>query len=204
MSAIWLGITGNIGTGKSTACAYLESLGAGVVSADKEAHQMALEDPEYRAALTERFGEGLFLPNGDLNRSELASRIFHDPIAISDFNIIVAPRLVARTRAKLHQLSQYHPVVILDGALIFEYGREHDFQEVWLITSKDSIANERLLAKGLTLSQIEKRRNAQWKQSAKIALASRVIANDGSLEEFYRELKIAWFELLKINDFVTS
>ncbi|MCX7834752.1 MAG: dephospho-CoA kinase [bacterium] len=200
MNAIWLGITGNIGTGKSTACKYLETLGAGVVNADAEAHLMALEDEDYRTALTERFGEGLFLPNGELNRSELAARLFHDPIAVSDFNTIVAPRLVARTRSKMRILSQHHPVVILDGALIFEYGRESDFQEVWLITAQDSVANQRLIAKGLTLTQIEKRRSAQWKQSAKIALASRVIANDGTLEEFYRELKLAWYDLLKINE----
>lgn len=202
MSAIWLGVTGNIGTGKSTACSILESFGAGVVNADHEAHLLAIEDAEYRYQLTERFGTGLFLANGDLNRVVLAARIFTDPIAISDFNAIVAPRLVARTRSKMTFLSQTCHVVVLDGALIFEYGRESDFKEVWLITSQDEIANTRLMLRGFTLEHIEKRRSAQWRQSAKKALASRVIANEGTIEELKNELSIAWNELLQLKEVV--
>ncbi len=192
MSAVWLGVTGNIGSGKSTVTAMLVELGAAIVDADLEAHQMAVEDYEYRAALTDRFGEGLFRSDGLLDRAVLAGRLFGDPIAVSDFNAIVSPRLVARTRAKMRAFSETHPVVVLDGALIFEYGRQTDFQQVWLVVADPEIVRKRLQEKGLTDDQISRRRAAQWAESVKIPLASRVLTNNGDLEQLRQLVLDGW------------
>ena len=195
MNCIWLGLTGNIGCGKTTVARMLESFGAAVVDADREAHMIAQEDAGYRKALTERFGDGLFQANGALDRPALANLLFDDPLALSDFNAMLQPRLVARTRAKLQALAATHSVVVLDGALIFEYGRQSDFKEVWLVTASPEIVNARMMAHGFTLEQIEKRRAAQWSEEVKKPLANRIIANDGSLEQLEAIVKRHWNEL---------
>lgn len=194
--AIWLAVTGNIGSGKSTVTKILAGLGAGVVDADIEAHTLAVEDAEYRAALTERFGDGLFSIEGGLDRTVLAQRLFGDPVAVSDFNAIVAPRLVARTRTKLRKFADECPVVVLDGALIFEYGRHADFDEVWLVVSDLDIVVERLAKKGYTRDQVERRRAAQWSEAVKIPMATRVLYNNGSPEELGAIVNELWQNLI--------
>ncbi|MDK9699120.1 MAG: dephospho-CoA kinase [bacterium] len=192
MSKVWLGVTGNIGAGKSTVARFLAKFGAGVVDADAEAHAMADQDPSYRHALMERFGDGLYSVDGKLNRGELAHRLFGDPIAVSDFNAIVAPRLVQRTRSKLTKLAETHPVVVLDGALIFEYGRNTDFQEVWLVVAKPEIVIARMKERGYTDEQIKRRAAAQWSEESKRKLASRIIENNSTPDELELTLRAFW------------
>ncbi len=196
MKPFWLGVTGNIGSGKSTVSRILSELGAGVVDSDVEAHAMANEDAEYRKALTERFGQGLFRSDGTFDRPKFAQLLFGDAVAVSDFNAIISSRLVARTRSKMNaHAAAGKPVVVLDGALIFEYGRHTDFNEVWLVTAEPEIVQERLHARGLSDEQIERRRAAQWDEAVKIPLASRIIKNNGTNEDLKKNVEKYWHSL---------
>ena len=87
-----LGITGGIGSGKSTVAAVLaERQGVRVVSADEEAKRLMVENEELRAALIKRFGRETYLPDGTLNRTGLAARVFDNPEEVEALNAIVHP-----------------------------------------------------------------------------------------------------------------
>lgn len=118
-----VGITGGIGSGKSTVCRLFAQRGVAVYDSDSEAKRLMTESAELRRRIAERFGAESYAADGTLNRSWLAARVFSDPQALADLNAMVHPAVMADFAAWAER--QPGDYVVLESAILFEAGLEH-------------------------------------------------------------------------------
>ncbi|MCR2030944.1 dephospho-CoA kinase [Alistipes timonensis] len=116
-----VGITGGIGSGKSTVCRLFAQRGVAVYDSDAEAKRLMAESPELRAAVSARFGAEAYA-GGALNRPYLAGKVFSDPAALADLNALVHPAVLADFAAWAER--QEGSYVILESAILFDAGLE--------------------------------------------------------------------------------
>ena len=171
-----VGITGGIGSGKTTVCKMFETLGIPVYYADTQAKLLMSTDPELKASLQGYFGSEIYV-DGILVRHQLAEIIFNDPDALEKVNSWVHPA-VARDFERWCKM-QTSPYVLEEAAIIFESNITHRFEKVILVTAPEDIRIERVCARDCVAPEIvRKRMNNQWPEEKKIALADYVIYND--------------------------
>ncbi len=170
-----VGLTGGIGSGKTTVAKYFESLGVPVYIADEEAKKLMNRSKVIKRKLIQLFGEKAYT-NGTLNRPFLANIIFNDKEYLEKMNAIVHPR-VARHFEKW-TLKQNTPYVIKEVAILFENGGHNACDAVITVTSPKEIRIERLLKRdNTTLAKIEAIMKNQWTDAEKIKLSDFVIEN---------------------------
>lgn len=185
---IKVGLTGNIGTGKSTVARIFESMGIPVYHADVEAKKM-LEKESVKKDLLARFGQEIF-DDGIVNRQKLASLVFNDRKKLDELNAIIHP-LVKEGLSEFFLENQDYPFVIQEAAILFESGFNKDFDKIVLVTSPDKLANKRVMQRdGVSLEEVEQRRSNQWSQQKKIGLSDFIINNDESEMLLPQVLKI--------------
>jgi dephospho-CoA kinase len=185
-----LGITGGIGSGKSTALAFLRELGAAVVSTDDIVHGL-LSDPAIAARVVEHFGESIV--DGDrLNRPALARIVFDDERERVWLESLLHP-LVKKAVDEWARAQERAPgkpsMLVVEVPLLFETGMESVFDHVLLVTAPEPMRRKRLVAK-LTDSEFGKRSAQQLDEQAKAARSEFVFVNTGSrkhLKEFVAE-----------------
>ncbi len=173
---IKVGLTGNIGTGKTTVSRIFESLGIPVYHADQEAKKM-LEEPSAKQAILNKFGELVF-DQGSVDRKKLAALVFNDAAKLKELNSIIHP-LVRKNLADFFIQKKQHPYVIQEAAILFESGFDKNFDKIILVTATDQIANKRVMDRdGTSIREVEQRRSNQWSQHKKIGLADFIIENN--------------------------
>lgn len=176
-----IGLTGGIATGKSTVARWLEEAGARLLDADVLAREVVLPGTPGYAAVATRFPSAI-TPEGELDRRTLGALVFSDEAARKDLEAIVHPRVGDRLRQGLSGTGDQ--VVVLVIPLLFEAGLEHLAHEVWVVSSPPELQLERLLSRDrLSPEEAHRRIASQWPIERKEALADRVIANTGTLEE---------------------
>ena len=172
-----IGITGNIGAGKTTVCREFERLGVPVYYADDRAKQLMTENIGLRKAIISRFGEGAYSAEG-LNRVYLSSHVFGDVRALADLNSLVHP-VVARDGAAWHR-EQTHPYTLHEAAILFEIDAAEEYDEVIVISCPVEVRRRRVMQRdAITAEQFEQRAARQWTDERKEAAADRLIRNDG-------------------------
>ena len=174
-----IGITGGIGSGKSTVCMIFETLGIPVYNADKQAKRLMNTDSELKSAIEKYFGNNVYC-NGILDRRRLAEIVFSDKTALEILNSMVHPA-VARDFDKwcLRQTALY---VIEESAIIFECDIAHRFDKVILVTAPDDIRIERTCTRDkVTPETVKQRMKNQLPEEKKIALAQYIIYNDKTM-----------------------
>ena len=191
-SKIVIGLTGNIGAGKSTVMRILTELGATGIDADKLAHDVvAPGEPAYDQVLAE-FGHEIAPNGGPIDRARLGQIVFSDPTALARLEAIVHPavslrisRLVADAQA---------PVVVIEAIKLLEAGLSLRLcDHVWVVTAPRAEQIQRLMAtRGLSEQEAILRIDAQPSQEEKVARADVVIDNSGSLEDARRQVEHAW------------
>ena len=171
-----VGITGGIGSGKTTVCMIFKTLGIPVYDADTQAKQLMNTDPELRALLQGYFGNDVYR-SGTLDRHKLAEIIFNDKTALEKVNSWVHP---AVARDFEHWCTrQTSPYVLEEAAIIFESNIAHRFEKTILVTAPNSVRIERVCLRDHVSPEIvRKRMDNQWPEEKKIALADYVIYND--------------------------
>jgi len=171
-----IGITGGIGSGKTTVCMVFETLGVPVYYADARAKQLINTDPSLKAALTGYFGKEIY--HGDeLDRRKLADIIFNDKTALEKVNSWVHPA-VARD-FELWCTRQTSPYVLEEAAIIFECNLAHRFDKVILVTAPDNLRIERVCTRENLSPEVVRQRIAnQWPEEKKMAMADYIIYND--------------------------
>ena len=171
-----IGITGGIGSGKTTVCKVFETLGIPVYYADTRAKQLMNCDPALKASLAEYFGNEIYC-GGELVRHRLADIIFNDKTALEKVNSWVHPAVaVDFEQWCARQTSQY---VLEESAIIFECNLAHRFRKVILVTAPDNVRIERICARdGVTPEVVRQRMINQWPEEKKITLADYMIYND--------------------------
>jgi dephospho-CoA kinase len=197
---ITLGVTGGLGSGKSTVCRILEELGAPVFAADDEAKQLMNDDPRLREALTEAFGSATYHPDGSLNRTHLSSLVFRDSDALARINAIVHPFVFAAFE-RFRDLSRADgaDIAVKEAAILFESGGDKHVDQTLLVDAPIQTRVERVSARdGMTRHEAMERMRHQWPSEDLRARADMIIDNEGSEEELRQEVERVYAELLKL------
>ena len=190
-----VGLTGGIGAGKSEVSRRLAAYGAVVIDADVVARDVVRPGTPGLAAIREEFGPGVLLPDGSLDRERLGEIVFTDPDRRAALNKIVHP-LVRQRMSELEARSAGAPIVVHDVPLLAEGGLAGGYDEVVVVDVSPRVQLERLLReRGMTREQAQARISAQASREERLAIATLVVDNSGSLTELDREVGELWTEL---------
>ncbi len=174
-----VGLTGNMGSGKSTVARIFSILGIPVYHADAGAREL-YHDPGVRAGLGEIFGSGIFHPDGSVNRQLLASIVFADPGELQKLNEYIHP-LMRKAILKWKEDHKGYPYLIHEAAIIFESGFRDAYDRIIHVSCPEPVAVARVMERdGAPREAVVSRLQHQWKDEVKAALADHVILNDGS------------------------
>jgi dephospho-CoA kinase len=174
---LWVGITGGIGSGKSTVCQLFRLLGIPVYSADDRAKQLMASDPTLKKQLLEEFGADSYLSNGSINRAYLAEKVFSDPEKVKKINSFVHPAVGKDFRQWAE--NQSAPYLLKEAALLFETGAAEELDRVITVSSPLKIRMARVLARDphRNEAQVNQIINQQLPDEQKNELADFVIKN---------------------------
>jgi dephospho-CoA kinase len=183
----FVGLTGGLGSGKSTALAALARLGAAVISSDAVVHEL-YDGAELRDAVVERFGDGV-APGGIVDRSALAERAFATDEDRAWLEQLIWPRVGARVAewlAAARASTPSPPAAIVEVPLLFEAGLQDAYDATIAIVADEEVRAARAAARGHAV--VDERAARQLSQAEKASRATYVVHNDGSEEELEREL----------------
>ncbi|MFN5007451.1 MAG: dephospho-CoA kinase [Ignavibacteria bacterium] len=181
-----IGLTGGIGSGKSTVAQIFEEAGYPVINADKEARFIMEHDQHVKDDLIKRFGKDLYNHDGSLNAQLLSSIVFNDKEqqSLADLNAIVHPVLLDHVFEKAGTLAEDHDVIIVDIALLFESNLEDGFDYVIGVLTNPEIRLARLMKdRGMSKEQIKSRMLTQIGDEILKEHSDFLIENNGSREE---------------------
>lgn len=180
------GLTGGIGTGKSTVASFLESFGAVILDADRIAREVAEKGSPVCRSIREHFGSEVFHEDGTIDRERLGSIIFGDPEKKELLNSLVHPAVFEVMAKRLGELQARadDTVVICDVPLLIETGMHRDFSEVILAYVPEEIQIERLMSRDrISREEALKKVRSQMPIEEKKKYATIAIDNSGSIEE---------------------
>ncbi len=190
-----VGLTGGVGSGKSTVSAMLAELGAVVIDADLLAREVVEKGTPGLAAVAEAFGPELLTPDGALDRAAMGAVVFADEEKRRTLESIVHPLVFERIVA-LEEAASPDDVVVHDIPLLAESARAHTFDAVIVVDVPDDIRIERLVRdRGWTRAEAESRIAAQASREERLAVATHVIDNSGSLDELRSQVVKIYEEL---------
>jgi len=190
-------LTGGIGSGKSTVGQIFEDLGAVVTDSDQLARNVVERGTTGFDQIVVAFGDEV-LKNGDLDRAALAEVIFKDPSKRTQLEQITHP-LIRRAFAEIVESAQNDSIVINQIPLLVESKHDYKFDHVITISATEEVRIQRLLMRGLNLTQIKQRIGAQSTDAQREAISDTVISNDKDHSELLVEVEKVW-ELLQIKN----
>ena len=191
-----IGLTGGIGSGKSTVSRFLGELGAVIIDVDKVGHD-DLKNPEIRQEIIAAFGELVLTPAGDIDRSRLGNIVFGDAEALGRLNRIMHPRMHDMIKAQLEDYRKRGvAVVVLEAPLLVEAGGTSMVDEVWVTAAPETTVLKRLRERsGLSESETLARIHSQISSEERVKHADVIIDNDGSLGELKAKVEGLWRRL---------
>lgn len=180
-----LGVTGGIGSGKTTVCGFLEEKGARVFYADVEAKRLMQESDAVRDAIVDAFGEDSYTEDGRLNREYLAAQVFGDADKLARLNRIVHPHVFAAFQdAADRARDEGVEVLVHEAALLFEAGGDEHVDLVAAVVAPDADRIARVTERDdVTPEQVRARMQHQLSQDEMRRRADLVVENDGSLDD---------------------
>ena len=189
-----IGLTGGIGSGKSTVSQFLAELGAVIVDADRVGHEAFKPDTDVWREVVAAFGRQILTPNGDIDREKLGEMVFANPESLLRLNQIMHPRIYEMVKARLEEYRrQGVSVVVLEAPLLIEAGWSSLVDEVWVTVAPESTVLRRLKERpGLSEQQSLARIRAQLPSEERIKHADVVIDNDCSLNELKAKVRELW------------
>jgi dephospho-CoA kinase len=189
---ILVGLTGGIGSGKSTVSELLTARGALVIDADGVTRELQQPGQAVLAAIVERFGEGVLTADGHLDRPALASLVFGDADTLKDLNAIVHPAVNAEIRRRALLQADTDKVVVLDVPLLVE-GRGYNTAGTIVVDTPIDVAVARLVQyRGMSEEDARARMSRQATREERLAKADRVIDNGGDRESLERQVAEVW------------
>jgi dephospho-CoA kinase len=194
-----IGLTGNIGSGKSTAADYFQALGAKIISADQLARDVvSVNQPAY-LEIVQQFGKEILQPDLSINRKKLADIVFKNEEQLNHLNRITH-REIRKLKEKLTRTlykSEPESTVIYDVPLLFENDMQDSFQKTILITINPDIQIDRLVkGRKMNVNDVKGRLYHQMPQNEKIALADIVLENNTSTADLKSKIKATFREIL--------
>jgi dephospho-CoA kinase len=186
-----IGLTGNIGCGKSTVAGMLRDLGVATIDADAVARQVRNNDGVARRRIEERFGTS--------NAGELADVVFTDPAALADLEAILHPPVRDEVRARLAELMDAGAeAACIEAIKLLESPLRDQSDETWVVRCDEADALGRLAERGIDEAAARARLANQTSQEEKVAAADRVIDGSASLDETRRQVEAAYRALMAV------
>ncbi len=190
-----IGLTGNIGTGKSVVRRMLGHLGAYGIDADALSHRtIAKGAPGYQAVI-DQFGRWILTPEGDIDRGKLARVVFSDKEALAQLEGIIHPLVQQGVDWLIKRSTQ--AVIVVEAIKLLESSLAKGCDSIWVTYTPPEIQLARLMSnRKMSESEARQRITAQPPQEQKLAVANVVIRNDSSFEETWRQVNVAWKRLV--------
>jgi dephospho-CoA kinase len=195
-----IGLTGGIGSGKTTVARMLHEFGATVIHADAVGHEIYQPNSIGWRRVTEAFGTGILRPDQTVDRKKLGAIVFGDAQALKRLNAIVHPLMAdeIRRRIQSHRTAGFTQPIILEAAILIEANWLPLVDEVWLVTASRPTVIERIAAERSLLPQeVETRIRAQLSDAERRRFAQVVIENDGSVDELRERVRAEWIRLTR-------
>ncbi|WNL43896.1 dephospho-CoA kinase [Halomonas sp. PAMB 3264] len=178
-----IGLTGGIGSGKSTVAKAFEALGIGYVDADDVAREIVEPDEPALSEIADHFGRHLLKTDGSLDRAALRERIFNEPSERAWLESVTHPRIRQRIVERLQVLKRHSPYVLLVSPLLFESGQAALVARTLVVDVSMDTQRERTLRRdGVSAAQIEAILAAQLSREERLVRADDVLDNDGAPE----------------------
>ena len=197
-----IGLTGGIGSGKTTVTKILAELGAPIVDADKVGHAIYAPGGPAYADMIAAFGNGILADDRTIDRTKLGPIVFADPAALKRLNSIVHPKMYARMREMIDAMraaGEARPIVV-EAAILIEANWLPLFNEVWLIVAaKERVIDRVERDRGLARVQVEARIKAQLSDDERRKHAAIVITNDSTIDDLRATLAATWRAALERN-----
>ncbi len=193
-----IGLTGGIGSGKSTVAQFLAELGAVVLDADKVGHVAFKPGTEAWREVVAAFGRQILTPDGEIDRRKLGEVVFGNPEALLRLNQIMHPQIDKMVKAQFEEYRRQRVrVVVLEIPLLLETGGTSLVDEVWVTVASESTVLRRLEERsGLSRQQSLARIRSQMSNEERVKHADEVINNDDSLDELKAKVKELWQKLV--------
>jgi dephospho-CoA kinase len=197
-----IGLTGGIGSGKSTVAKMLAEMGAPVLDADKVGHSIyAPGGPAYNEVVA-AFGREILAPDGTIDRKKLGPIVFAEPAALKRLNAIVHPKMFQRMGEMVREMREQgeRKPIVIEAAILIEANWQPLFDEIWLVTASRERVIERIERdRGMKPEQTEARIRAQLSDEERRRYATLVIENNGTVEELREQVKKLWSAALERN-----
>jgi dephospho-CoA kinase len=189
-----IGLTGGIGSGKSAVAAIFRELGAPVIDADQVARDVVEPGQPALGELVAAFGEGILGAGGALDRKRLGAIVFADPAARKRLDAITHPRIAAETARRIAALAASGAELVLyEAALLVENGMHRGLGGLIVVSAPPEVQRARVMARdGLSADEANARLAAQLPLADKVAAATHVVDNGGSLEATRRQVESIW------------
>ena len=190
-------LTGGIGSGKSTVGQIFGDLGALVTDSDQLARDVVERGSTGFDQIIAAFGDEV-LKNGDLNRAALADLVFKDPAKRKRLEQITHP-LIRKAFAKIVESAKGDSIVVNQIPLLVESNHDYKFDHVITVSASEAVRIERLLKRGMNLTQIQQRLQAQSNDVQREKISDSIIRNDNSQADLLSEVEKVW-ELLQVKN----
>ena len=191
---MYLGLSGGIGSGKSTVSKILSDLGAVVIDADVIAKEVLLPGTTGHKSAVKEFGSIILDNEGSIDRKSLAKLVFENPRELAKLEAIVHPGVIARVTEIRESLPE-SVVVVYDTPLMFEKQLQGQFDKVLMVVSDKELRKTRFVERGLELVDIDARMANQATDEQRVTIADYVIENNGSLEQLREQVAKVWQEI---------
>ncbi len=196
-----VGLTGNIGCGKSTTAKLMAELGAHVIDADAIGHALLLPGTEIHAKVLHEFGTEVLDAKGCIDRKKLGKLVFAAPEKLGWLNSIIHPAVRAEIDRRITEISRSEPgaIILVESALMVETGFYRRFDQVIVVTCKVGLQVQRTQERtDLSREEVEARILRQMPAEDKAKVADFVIDNSGGTEDLQRSVQTTYRELLRI------
>ena len=197
-----IGVTGGIGSGKSAACTVFAHLGVPVLYADDIAKEISSTDTTVRKKIITLVGESAFQPDGSLNRTFIASKMFADKSIQRQVESFIHPRVEKEIERRTQEFKHRgERMVIVEAALIFEAGLNKNFDAVIVLDADESERINRVRKRDAVSEEtVRSRMTAQWDVKKKLEKADYVIYNNGTVEELESKVRFLYSVFNRVAD----
>ena len=192
-----IGLTGGIGSGKSTVSKFLAHLGAVVIDADKVGHEVFKPGTKAWQEVVDAFGQGIISADGTIDRRKLGEIVFSNPGARAKLNQVTHPLIYEQVKSLIEEYGKKGvAIIIVEAPLLLEVGWKSLVDEVWVTSASEATVIKRLKEqKGLLEAQSLARIRAQLTDEERIRQADVVIDTDCALDELKERVEALWRKL---------
>lgn len=191
-----IGLTGNIGCGKSSVARFLQKLGAGFIDADKVGHDIYNPGTPGWEAVAEAFGREILDEKGRVDRNKLSHIVFNNPDNLKKLNEMLHPLIRREVENALDQFRrQGKDIAVIEAILLVEAGWRDMVDQLWVVAAPRDITLKRLKGRGLSESEALARMARQPKAEERSRYADAIIHNDGNLDDLKTQVEKLWQEI---------